>query len=307
MAFYSTTAANNAARPYRHLRLRPLSGALGAEIFDLDLDAIDAAVMAELRQAATDHQVLVFRGQALDLVGFETFAARWGPFGADPFVATMADHPNVIRVLKEADEKHPLVFGGAWHSDWTFLPEPPSWTLLYAQDVPDYGGDTLFANTALACEWLSPLFRRMLEPLYAVHSPERAYGAAASHNELLENMKILYGEKAHLTGRHPLLRTHPDSGRQALFVNPGYTTGIEGMRQEEATVLLEYLFEVMTNPVFQCRVRWEPGTLTMWDNRCTLHNPISDYHGMRRELYRITIAGEAPYLSTQAAAAGSGH
>lgn len=301
MEFYSTTAANNAPRAFDRIRVRPLSGALGAEILDLDLRDLDDATFAELTQAATDHQVLFFREQALTLEQYEQFASRWGSFGTDPFVATMDEHPHVIRVLKEADEKHPLVFGGAWHSDWTFLPKPPSWTLLYAHDVPEYGGDTLFANTCLAWEWLSPTFKAMLLPLVATHSPERAYGAGARHNDLLENMQILYGEKAHLTGSHPLVRTHPESGRRALFVNPGYTTGIQGLRQEEADHLLAYLYKVMTNPVFQCRFRWAPGSIAMWDNRCTLHNPVSDYLGSRRELYRVTIAGEAPFLAAEQA------
>ena len=300
MEFISTTARSNAPRSYQHIEARPLTGALGAEIYGIDLRRLGDDAFAELKQAATDHLVLFFRDQLLDLAEYEAFASRWGAFGADPFVATMDEHPHVIRVLKEADEKHPLVFGGAWHSDWTFLPTPPSWTMLYARDVPEYGGDTLFANTCLAWEWLSDTFKSMLEPLTAVHSPQRAYGADARHNELLENMKILYGEKAHLEGRHPLVRTHPESGRRALFVNPGYTTGIEGMRPEEAEHLLAYLFRVMTHPAFQCRFCWEPGTIAMWDNRCTLHNPVSDYLGMRRELYRITIAGEEPYLARAA-------
>lgn len=300
MEFFSTTAATNAPRDYDRIRLRPLTGALGAEVLGVDLARLDTATFDEIRQAATDHLVLFFRDQQLDLTEYEAFAARWGAFGADPFVATMDEHPNVIRVLKEADEKHPLVFGGAWHSDWTFMPCPPSWTLLYARDVPEYGGDTLFANGYLAWEWLSETFKAMLEPLRAVHSPQRAYGADARHNELLENMRILYGERAHVSGVHPIVRTHPESGRRALFVNPGYTTGIEGMRPEESAHLLEYLFRVMTNPAFQCRFRWAPGSLAMWDNRCTLHNPVSDYLGQRRELYRMTIEGEVPYLERSA-------
>lgn len=294
MEFFNTSARTNAPRNYQHIRVRPLSGALGAEILDLDLRQLDDATFAELKQAGSDHLALFFRDQDLTLDQYEAFVARWGEFGDDPFVATMDDRPNMIRVLKEADERHPLVFGGAWHSDWTFLPQPPAWTFLYGTDVPEYGGDTLFTNNYLGWEWLSDTFQQMLAPLRALHSPERAYGAQATHNELMENMRILYGEKAHLTHAHPLVRTHPETGRNALFVNPGYTVGIEGMRQEEAAHLLEYLFRVMTNPAFQCRFRWTPGAIAMWDNRCTLHNPVSDYLGMRRELYRMTVAGETP-------------
>lgn len=294
MEFFSTTAAENAARAYRHLRVRPLTGALGAEVTGLDLRTLDDETFAELHAAALDHGVLCIRGQALGFPELEAFTERWGPFGDDPFVGGLPEHPHVVRVLKEADEKHPLVFGGAWHSDWSFQRTPPAWTLLYGHDVPAYGGDTLFANAALAWEWLSPTFRELLAPLVAQHSPQRAYGAAARHNELVEHMDIRYGEAAHLVGEHPLVRVHPDTGRPALFVNPGYTTGIRGMRAEEAELLLGHLFRVITNPAFQCRVRWEPGTLTLWDNRWVLHNPVADYHGVRRELFRTTVAGEVP-------------
>lgn len=296
---FFTNAANNAASTYATIDVRPLAGALGAEIFGtadhpLDCNQLSDQQMADIRRASVEHLVVFFRDQTFTLDGFETFGARWGTFGDDPFVAGMESHPHIVKVCKEADEKHPLVFGGAWHSDWSFQATPPAFTILYADDVPDHGGDTLWSNMYLATDHLSPGLRATLAGLSAVHSPQKAYGAQATHNELVENMQILYGEAAHLRHAQPMLRQHPDSGRTALFVNWGYTESIEGWWPNEGQALLDHLFEVSTNPVYTCRFRWAPGSMAVWDNRCTLHNPLSDYAGVRRELWRLTIEGESP-------------
>lgn len=296
---FATTAANNAARTFEHIAVRPLTGALGAEVSGpdgghLDVTTLTDAHWAEIRQASVDHLVVFFRGAALDLDSFTAFAERWGAFGDDPFVAGLDSHPHVVRVLKEAEEKVPLVFGGAWHSDWSFQETPPAFTILYGHDVPDHGGDTLWSNLYLAAEHLSPGLRATLAGLRAVHSPQKAYGAQATHNDLVEHMRIRYGEDAHLHRAQPVLRRHPDSGRTALFVNWGYTESIEGWRPDESAALLAHLFEVAQHPAYTCRFRWEPGSIAVWDNRCTLHHPIADYAGQRREMWRITIRGEAP-------------
>jgi len=296
---FATTAANNAARAHETIAVRPLTGALGAEASAVDGGPLDVTALsdqqwAEVRQASVDHLVVFFRDQSLDLDAFSDFAARWGPFGDDPFVAGLDSHPHVVRVLKEAEEKVPLVFGGAWHSDWSFQETPPAFTILYGHDVPDHGGDTLWSNLYLAADHLSPGLRATLAGLRAVHSPQKAYGAQATHNELVENMRILYGEQAHLRRAQPILRRHPDSGRSALFVNWGYTESIEGWRPDESAALLAHLYEVSQHPAYTCRFRWAPGSIAVWDNRCTLHNPIADYAGQRREMWRITIEGEAP-------------
>ena len=292
--FFATNAANNAAADYDHIEVRPLTGALGAEITGVDLGDCSEEAFAEIRRASVDHLVVFFRDQSFDLDGFEAFGARWGAFGDDPFVAGLESHPHIVKVLKEADERHPLVFGGAWHSDWSFQERPPAYTILYGHDVPDHGGDTLWSNLYLAADHLSPGLRATLEGLRAVHSPQRAYGAQATHNELVENMQILYGESAHLKRAQPILRRHPDSGRTALYVNWGYTESIEGWWPNESQPLLDLLFDIATNPVYTCRFRWDPGSIAVWDNRCTLHNPMSDYAGRRREMWRITIEGEEP-------------
>ena len=292
--FFATDAANNAAATYEHIEVRPLTGALGAEISGVDLRNVSDEAFDEIRRASVDHLVVFFRDQQFDLDDLEAFGARWGPFGDDPFVEGLESHPHIVKVLKEADEKHPLVFGGAWHSDWSFQERPPAYTILYGHDVPDHGGDTLWSNLYLAADHLSPGLRATLAGLRAVHSPQRAYGAQATHNELVENMKILYGEAAHQKRAQPILRKHPDSGRTALYVNWGYTEAIEGWWPNESQPLLDLLFDIATNPVYTCRFRWTPGSLAVWDNRCTLHNPMSDYAGQRREMWRITIEGEEP-------------
>jgi taurine dioxygenase len=300
---FATTAANNAAGSYDHLEVRPLTGALGAELFapgggPLDVCSLTDEQWAEVRRASVDHLVVFFRDQSLDLDTFTAFAERWGPFGDDPFVAGVDSHPHVVRVLKEADERVPLVFGGAWHSDWSFQEQPPAFTILYGHDVPDHGGDTLWANLYLAADHLSPGLRSTLAGLRAVHSPQKAYGTQASHNDLVEHMAILYGEEAHVRRSQPILRRHPDSERTALFVNWGYTESVEGWRADESAALLDHLYEVSQHPAYSCRFRWRPGSIAVWDNRCTLHNPIADYAGQRREMWRITIRGEEPQPGT---------
>lgn len=296
---FATDHANNAAGDYDHISVRPLSGALGAEVWANDGSPLDGTsltpeVFEEVRRASVDHLVVFLPGQSFDLDSFSNFGKLWGPFGDDPFVEGLDSHPHIVKVIKEADERVPFVFGGAWHSDWSFQERPPSFTILYGHDVPDHGGDTLWANLYLAADHLSPGLRATLQGLRAVHSPKMAYGAAASHNELVENMDIRYGDAAHIQRSQPILRRHPDSGRTALFVNWGYTDSIEGWWPAESEVLLNHLYEVSTNPVYTCRYRWSPGTVAIWDNRCTLHNPISDYAGARREMWRITTAGEEP-------------
>lgn len=296
---FATDHANNAAGHYEHLDVRPLAGALGAEVFAADGSALDATALsddafAELRRASVDHLVVFLRDQAFDLDTFSAFGERWGPFGDDPFVTGLDTHPHVVAVRKEADEKVPFVFGGAWHSDWSFQERPPAFTILYGHDVPDHGGDTLWANLYLAADHLSPGLRSTLAGLRAVHSPKMAYGSNATHNELVEHMDIRYGEAAHLQRAQPVLRRHPDSGRTALFVNWGYTEAIEGWWPAESDAVLNHLYEVSTHPVYTCRFRWRPGSVAVWDNRCTLHNPMSDYAGVRREMWRITIEGEEP-------------
>lgn len=278
------------------LDVRALTGTFGADVHGVDLSQpLDGATTSAIEAAFAQHQVLAFRDQNLTIDQLEAFALQFGEFGDTPFITPVEDHPNVLRVVREADEAGAL-FGGSWHSDWSFQPAPPSATILYGHEVPGAGGDTVFTNQYLAYETLSPGMKRMLDGVKAVHSARRSYGPQGvfGRPDPKAAMHIQGGEEALATESHPLVRTHPVTGRKLLFVNDVYTIGIEDMNGPESQALLGYLFAHSKQVSFQCRVRWEQGTLTMWDNRCVQHHAISDYSGMRREMFRVTLAGETP-------------
>lgn len=276
--------------------LRPLTGTFGAEITGLDVSSpLEPTALDQLKKALADHYVVAIRDQRLDIDRLETFALQFGPFGETPFITPIEGHPNVLGVIREADEQGAM-FGGSWHSDWSFQAKPPSFTILYGHEVPPAGGDTVFTNQVLAYETLSPGMKRMLEGVRAVHSARRSYGPSGVFGRPDPDaaMHIQGGEEALETQLHPIVCTHPVSGEKALFVNEVYTIGIEDMTGAESRALLGHLFEHSRQVSFLCRVRWEPGTLTMWDNRCVQHHAVSDFAGHRREMYRVTVAGGTP-------------
>ena len=276
--------------------LRPLTGTFCAEITGLDVSApLDPTTLDQLNKALADHLVVVIRGQRLDLDELEAFALQIGPFGDTPFITPVEGHPHVLGVIRKADEQGAM-FGGSWHSDWSFQPQPPSFTILYGHEVPPAGGDTVFTNQVLAYETLSPGLQRMLEGVRAVHSARRSYGPSGvfGRPDPQAAMHIQGGEAALATQTHPIVCTHPVTGKKALFVNEVYTIGIEDMTDAESRALLGHLFDHSKQVSFLCRVRWEPGTVTMWDTRCVQHHAVSDFAGHRREMYRITVAGGTP-------------
>lgn len=268
----------------------------GALVRGLDLSRpLDATELAEIRAAFTRHSVIVFPDQAMSIEDLERFTLEMGEFGEDPFIAPMDGHPHVMEVRREADERT-LVFGASWHSDWSFQETPPAATILYGEVIPPVGGDTLFADGYRAWESLTGTMRAVLAPLKAVHSARQAYGPASAYatDRKPRSMKIQVSPKAEETFVHPLVRIHPQSGRKALFVNPVYTVGIEGMSQEEGAAILTFLFGHMVRAEFVYRHRWTSGMLTMWDNRCALHTAEGGYDGHRRVMRRTTLAGERP-------------
>ena len=216
-----------------------------------------------------------------------------GLIGAEITGLDMND-PDVVPVVKEADENSPHTFGAGWHTDFTFQERPPAKTLLYAVDTPVAGGDTLYANLYAAYDALSEGMKTALKSLNAVHSATKSYGPQATLKNHLENMTIINDDQEPDTQIHPVICRHPVTKRPALWINPTYTIRFENMTQEESLPLLDYLNQLIVNPRFCCRVRWEPGTLTLWDNRCTQHCATSDYQGYRREMWRTTVAGQAP-------------
>jgi len=287
-----------ADQDYRHITVTPLTGIMGAEIDGIDLTSgLGDAVVAEIEHAFAEHSVIVFRNQNLQPEDQKRFTRLFGEFGVEPYVKTMPDHPEVIEVIKEATEIGVKNFGGNWHSDWSFQEAPPRATILHAKEVPPFGGDTLFANMYLAYETLSKGMQRMLEGMRVMHSARRPYGV---DNKLFGSAKramtIINTEEAHAEYAHPAVRTVPESGRKALFINPVYAIRFEDMTERESRPILDFLNDHATRAEFTCRVRWQPGTLTMWDNRCVQHNAMNDYDGFRRRLHRTTVAGTRPSL-----------
>ncbi|MBI1212068.1 MAG: taurine dioxygenase [Alphaproteobacteria bacterium] len=277
------------------VRAERIAGALGAEVLGLDCSTtLSAADVAALRRALIDHLVVTIPEQSMSLDDLERLTDQLGGRMVTPFVKALDERPYVIRVLKERADK--LNFANAWHSDLTYLPEPPSFTLLYAHEVPDYGGDTLFQNQYLAYETLSDGLKETLRGLRAVHSAGAAYGTGGYLDSVKHKMStaIEPSKDAYHEMVHPIVVRHPESGKPALFVNPVYTVRIDGWSHGESQALLQYLYKHALNDNFTCRVRWAKGTLTIWDNRATQHNALNDYHGQRREMFRTSVAGAAP-------------
>ena len=270
---------------------RPVAGALGADITGIDLAAelADASVAA-LRQALLDHLVIFIRDQSLTPEQFSRFARRFGEPVAYPLVKGLDEHPEIIAVAKLEHER--VNFGGVWHSDTTYLPQPPMGSLLLARELPPYGGDTLFANQYLAYETLSPGMRRFLDGARGVSSSAKADVSRTREDRLKSDGTAQARQE--LTAEHPAVRTHPETGRKALYVNTAHTTRFADMTTEESAPILLYLFQHQIRPEFTCRLTWRPGTLAFWDNRCAQHNPVNDYHGFRRIMHRITLAGDTP-------------
>jgi taurine dioxygenase len=275
---------------YRTIEVRPIAGALGAEIHGVDLArALPDETVAEIRRAFLDHLVIFFRGQALSPAEFMAFARRMGQPIEYPFVKGIEGFPEVIEVKKLEHERQN--FGGIWHSDTAYLERPPMGSMLLAREVPPRGGDTEFANQYLAYEALSAGMRRLLDGLAAVNASSKADTTRTREDRIRTDGR---NEAREYVAEHPAVRTHPETGRKALYVNVGHTVRFEDMTEEESAPLLEYLFRHQVRPEFTCRFRWEVGSLAFWDNRCAQHNPINDYHGFRRVMHRITLAGDRP-------------
>lgn len=273
------------------LTIKKISGALGAQIDGVDLaQSLDDETRTALRQALRDHLVIFLRAQPLSAEQFLRVARAFGQPIEYPFVSGLPGYPEIIEVKKLERER--VNFGGVWHSDTVYLPQPPMGSLLLAREVPPVGGDTLFANQYLAYEGLSPGMQRMLEGLIAVHSSAKA-DASKTREDLIRN-DVGGDTKPTYLSEHPAVRTHPETGRKALYVNVAHTLRFKDMSEAESAPLLQYLFEHQVRPEFTCRFQWQVGSLAFWDNRCTQHNPVNDYHGYRRVMHRITLAGDTP-------------
>ena len=277
------------------LVVTPVAGALGASVTGVDLTQVrEASQLDGLRQALADHLVVFLPEQDLSLDDLERVTDLLGGRDATPFVEPLEDRPFVIRVIKEPTDV--LNFANAWHSDLSYLPTPPAYTLLHAWDVPDHGGDTVWSNQYLAYETLSGGLRATLDRLRAVHSAGMAYGTGGLLDQFkdLSSMAIAPSEDAYAEHVHPAVAVHPVTGRRALYVNPVYTTRFDGWSKEESHALLGHLHRHSINENFTCRLRWSVKTLAIWDNRCVMHNALNDYAGVRREMYRTSVKGAEP-------------
>ena len=277
--------------PYRHIEVRRVAGALGAEVHGVDLSVpLPAETTAEIRRAWLENLVIFFRDQALTPAQYMVFAQSMGEPVEYPFVKGIEGHPRIIEVKKLEHEK--VNFGGVWHSDTAYLDAPPMASMLLAREIPPYGGDTLFANQYLAWEALSAGMQRMLEGMTAINSSARADVSKTREDRLKSDGRE--DAPREYNAEHPVVRTHPETGRKALFVNIAHTARFTGWSEEESAPLLQYLFAHQVKPEFTCRFRWQRHSLAFWDNRAAQHNPINDYHGHRRVMHRITLAGDRP-------------
>jgi alpha-ketoglutarate-dependent taurine dioxygenase len=273
------------------LDIKPIAGALGAEIRGIDLSAeLDSGTVAAIRRALLDHLVVFFRDQDLPPERFLAFARRFGTPVEYPLVKGIDGYPEIVRVAKLEHET--VNFGGIWHSDTTYLETPPMGTLLVAREVPPVGGDTLFANMYLAYETLSDGMKRLLEGLKGVSTSVKADATRTREDRIKSDPTTQ--SRHEFIAEHPVVRTHPETGRKALYVNIAHTVRFAGMTEEESAPILRYLFQHQVRPEFTCRFAWRVGSLAFWDNRATQHNPVNDYHGYRRVMHRITMAGDRP-------------
>ncbi|MGX1197306.1 TauD/TfdA dioxygenase family protein [Parvibaculum sp. MBR-TMA-1.3b-4.2] len=265
---------------YEILEIKPMTANIGAEIFGVDLsEPLTDPVIAELRQAITDYQVVFFRDQHIDHDGHKTLGKAFGELAIHSGVAGLADHPEIVAIHADANSK--FIAGDNWHSDLTCNEIPPMGSILYLHTVPEVGGDTLFASMYAAYDALSDRMKDYLEGLYAVHDGEHVYRPITNDPD-----------KKFPCNEHPVVRTHPVSGKKGIFVNPSYTTKIVGMRKDESDGILQMLYKHCANPNFQVRFRWQPNSIAFWDNRCTWHLAVWDYFPQTRSGFRVTIAGD---------------
>ena len=275
---------------FQTIDVRPMTGAVGAEILGIDLSGdLDAQQFGELRRAYHDYGVIFFRDQRLTPEQHIAFAERWGSININRFFQAVPDYPQIAEVRKEPEDK--INIGGNWHSDHSYDSAPAMGSILYAIDVPDHGGDTLFASMYEAYEALSPGMQRALQKLKAVHSSRHVFGESSYTGDEAYAGRIGNPHLATQDAVHPVVISHPETGRKALYVNPIFTVKIDGWTDEESQPLLEFLYRHGSSPEFTTRFRWQKGSVAFWDNRATWHYAVNDYQGQRRLMHRITIDG----------------
>ena len=273
------------------LEIKPMAGALGAEIHGLDLSGeLAGEQVARLRALLNEYEVIFFRDQDIGPAAQKALALCFGPLQTHPAYETVEGFPE-LTILESTPEKPTKI--EAWHSDMTFRKHPPMGTVLRSLVVPPKGGDTLWASMTAAYEGLSAQMQAFLQGLTAVH--DFAHGFKESLAEPGGRERLAPAIAANPPVRHPVIRTHPETGRKVIFVNSLFTTHIEGLPRAESDALLRFLFRHVTTPEYTCRFPWRPHSIAIWDNRSTQHKPINDYFPAHRKLLRITIDGDRPY------------
>ena len=269
------------------MQIIPLTGGLGAEIIGADLR--DASQFDQIKQAFSDYSVITLRGQTLTPDDHLAFARRWGQVNVNRFFKALDSHPEIAIVLKEPDQT--AAIGESWHTDHAYDQIPAMGSILHAIDTPPHGGDTVFCSMGMAYDALSEPFKRIVSGMKAWHSSRHVFGAVQSDSETNKTGRVGNTELAVQDALHPVVIRHPLSGRLGLYVNPQFTTHIDGLKAAESDAILNILYAHCQQPEFQCRIRWQTGDVTMWDNRATWHKAINDYHGHRRYMHRITVEG----------------
>jgi taurine dioxygenase len=270
------------------ITVRRLAGALGAEISGVDLaKELDGPTFDAIHRAFVEHEVIFFRDQDITPEQHKAFGRRFGSLNIHPYVKGMDGHPEIMEIIKEPTDK--LNFGGGWHSDMSFLETPSIGSILHAIEVPAYGGDTLFASMTKAYDSLSPGLKETLAGLRAVHSANREYSAQGASAQKRGSMQVADAEGMAGEFTHPVVKTHPVTGKKALYVNPAFTLRFEGWRERESKPLLDYLFNHGRFEAYTCRFQWRAGSIAFWDNRSVWHFALNDYPGQRRHMRRVTV------------------
>ena len=274
---------------YSTINVKPLSGNIGAEIDGVNLKKISKEQFKEIKKVFGKYGVIFFRNQNLSPEEEIIFAELWGEININRFFTNLEGYPKIALVSKEPDQKKNI--GGAWHTDHTYDLEPAMGSILFAHQVPKKGGDTLFSSMYAAYETLSDGLKDTLKNMYGRHSSRHVFGTSRAERNDDTVGRIINSDKAKQDAIHPVVITHPQTGKKALFVNPTFTLGFDGWSDEESKPLLNYLYSHATKPEFTCRFKWEEGSIAFWDNRSTWHLAVNDYHGQRRLMHRITING----------------
>jgi len=272
------------------MKVSPFSPGCGAVVSDVQLADLSEAGIDDLREVFAEHGLLFFRNQDLPPEQHLRFAKRFGEIVLNKFFKPVAEFPDIAEVRKEKTQETNI--GGGWHTDHSYDQVPAMGSILVARELPATGGDTRFANLYAAYEALSPGLKKTLEALRGVHSNDHLYGKDGYYRTT-DLADQLGGVDQVGTAVHPVVIQHPESGRKALYVNPGHTIGFEGWSSPESFALLNYLYEHVDQPRFTCQFNWEPGSVTLWDNRCTWHYALNDYPGQFRLMHRITLQGSA--------------